>query len=168
MGPTRFRQSRPLSVASARRLNGDDASSDMQEDQLRQMLLRPSKFQSQGVAFALRAVYVALMSRTLTASSAILLFLLPAIAFAAPVQKRHIYHWHGYGFLPGYHQPPSNSVPIYGPKGAIGDGPDAPSYFYNGGWYYYGRPGFFRGHYNGGSFGPCWTWTPIGPMWNCG
>jgi hypothetical protein len=114
-------------------------------------------------------MYAALMSRTLSASSAILLLLLPAVAFAAPVQKRHIYHWHGYGFLPGYHQPPNNNVPIYGPKGAIGDGPDtAPSYWYNGGHYYFGRPGFFRGHYNGGSFGPCWTWTPIGPMWNCG
>jgi hypothetical protein len=22
--------------------------------------------------------------------------------------------------------------------------------------------------YNGGSFGPCWTRTPIGPIWNCG
>jgi hypothetical protein len=113
-------------------------------------------------------VYVALMSRTFTAFSVALLFLLPALALAAPVQKRHIYHWHGYGFLPGYHQPPNNNVPIYGPKGSIGDAPGAPSYFYNGGWYYYGRPGFFRGHYNGGSFGPCWTWTPIGPMWNCG
>jgi len=114
-------------------------------------------------------VCVALMSRTFSALTAILLVLLPAIAFAAPVQKRHIYHWHGYGFLPGYHQPPNNNVPIYGPKGTIGDTPDAaPSYWYNGGRYYFGRPGFFRGHYNGGSFGPCWTWTPIGPMWNCG
>jgi hypothetical protein len=114
------------------------------------------------------------MSRTFSASSAILFALLPAIAFAAPAHKRHIYHWHGYGFLPGYHQPPNNSVPVYGPKGAIGDTPygappdDAPSYWYNGNWYYFGRPGFFRGRYNGGSFGPCWTWTPIGPMWNCG
>jgi len=22
--------------------------------------------------------------------------------------------------------------------------------------------------WNGGGFGPCWTNTPIGPMWNCG
>ena len=29
-------------------------------------------------------------------------------------------------------------------------------------------PGFYRGRYNGGSFGPCWSWTPIGPAWNCG
>jgi hypothetical protein len=107
-------------------------------------------------------------------SGAIALTLLPAIAFAAPHHKRRIYHWHGYGFLPGYHQPPNNSVPIFGPKGAIGDTvpgappDDAPSYWYGGSWYYFGRPGIFRGRYNGGSFGPCWTWTPIGPMWNCG
>jgi hypothetical protein len=114
------------------------------------------------------------MSRAFSASSAILLALLPAMAFAAPHHKRQIHRWHGYGFLPGYHQPPNNNVPIYGPKGAIGDVPygappyDAPSYWYNGNWYYFGRPGFFRGRYNGGSFGPCWTQTPIGPMWNCG
>jgi hypothetical protein len=29
-------------------------------------------------------------------------------------------------------------------------------------------PRFFRGRWNGGSFGPCWTSTPIGYMWNCG
>jgi hypothetical protein len=108
------------------------------------------------------------MSRTVPASTAILLSLLPAIALAAPADKRH-YHWHGYGFLPGYHQPPANNVPVYGPKGATGGTPAyVPSYWYDGGHYYFGRPGFFRGQYNGGSFGPCWTWTPIGPMWNCG
>jgi hypothetical protein len=36
------------------------------------------------------------------------------------------------------------------------------------GKYYYGAPGFVRGQYNGGSMGPCWTQTPIGPIWNCG
>ena len=102
-------------------------------------------------------------------SSVMLLSLLPAIAFAAPVHMRHIYHWHGYGFLPGYHQPPDNSVPVYGSKRSIRGIPSyAPRYWYNGGRYYYGDPGFYRGRYNGGSFGPCWTWTPIGPMWNCG
>jgi hypothetical protein len=34
--------------------------------------------------------------------------------------------------------------------------------------HYFGRPGFYGGRYNGGSFGPCWTQTPIGPVWNCG
>ena len=42
----------------------------------------------------------------------------PAVAFAASVHgKRYVVHrWHGYGFLPGYHQPPNNSVPIYRSK----------------------------------------------------
>ena len=44
-----------------------------------------------------------------------------------------------------------------------------PSYYgYDGDWHYFGRPGFYGGRYNGGSFGPCWTRTPIGPTWNCG
>jgi hypothetical protein len=95
--------------------------------------------------------------------------LLPAVASAASTQgKRHIYHWHGYGFLPGYHQPPNNSVPVYGSRG-IHDTPDfAPSYWYGGGRYYFGEPGFAHGRWNGGSYGPCWTYTPIGRMWNCG
>jgi hypothetical protein len=109
------------------------------------------------------------MTRTLSLSSAMLLSLLPAIAFAAPVHMRHIYHWHGYGFLPGYHQPPDNSIPVYGSmRSGRGTPAYVPHYWYNGGRYYFGNPGFYRGRYNGGSFGPCWTWTPIGPMWNCG
>ena len=82
----------------------------------------------------------------------------------APAQKRHAAHWHGYGFLPGYHQPPNNAVPIYGRKGAVTGEPDySPQYYgYDGEWHYFGRPGFYRGRYNGGSFGPCWNWTPIG------
>jgi hypothetical protein len=32
----------------------------------------------------------------------------------------------------------------------------------------YGGPGFYRGRWNGGGFGPCWIATPIGPHWNCG
>jgi hypothetical protein len=84
---------------------------------------------------------------------------LPVSALATDAHgKRHIYHWHGYGFLPGYHQPPNPSEVHY----------DAPSYYYGGGRYYFGQPGFFHGRWNGGSYGPCWTHTPIGLMWNCG
>ena len=107
------------------------------------------------------------MSRIVPLSIVILLSLLPAVTSGAPPHKRI---WHGYGFLPGYHQPPNNAVPVYGPKGAVTGEPDySPQYFgYDGEWHYFGRPGFYRGRYNGGSFGPCWTQTPIGPMWNCG
>jgi hypothetical protein len=110
------------------------------------------------------------MSRLLSVSSIIILLsLLPAMAFAVPVNARHSSRWHGYGFLPGYHQPPNNTVPVLGPRGASRGTPDySARYWYNGEWRYFGRPGFARGRYNGGSFGPCWTWTPIGRMWNCG
>ena len=33
---------------------------------------------------------------------------------------------------------------------------------------WYGWPGFYRGRWNGGGFGPCYTKTPIGPIGNCG
>ena len=35
---------------------------------------------------------------------------------------------------------------------------------------YYGPdwPGFYNNRWNGGGFGPCYTQTPIGPIWNCG
>jgi len=122
------------------------------------------------------------MPRKSFLSLAILLSLAPVIAAAAPRDgRRHVYHWHGYGFLPGYHQPPDNGVPIYSrtssghgaPYGAPYGASDGtaiytPRYWYGGNWYYFGNPGFFHGRYNGGSFGPCWTWTPIGSMWNCG
>src|ERR1700722_19269865 len=90
---------------------------------------------------------------------------LPAIAFAAPIHGRPpvVHRWHGYGFLPGYHQPPNLSVPDYARKQA----PDyTPSYWYGGSRYYFGEPGYLHGRWNGGSFGPCWTSTPIGLMWN--
>jgi hypothetical protein len=89
---------------------------------------------------------------------------------ASPHGKRHVvHHWHGYGFLPGYHQPPNNSVPMYRSKESIGGMPDfTPSFWYGGGRYFLGEPHFFHGRWNGGSFGPCWTYTPIGLMWNCG
>ena len=99
---------------------------------------------------------------------------LPAFAH----DKRHVIHpWHGYGFLPGYHQPPNNSIPMYRLKESSRHTPDfapsywnggTPSYWYGDGRYYFGEPHFFHGRWNGGSFGPCWTYTPIGLMWNCG
>jgi hypothetical protein len=111
------------------------------------------------------------MSRIISVSSAVVLLLLPVVALAAPAHKRHVARsarFHGYGFLPGYHQPPNPTVPVYGPVRSS-RGRYVPRYYwYDGEWRYFGRPGFYRGQYNGGSFGPCWTITPIGRIWTCG
>src|SRR5579883_830347 len=116
------------------------------------------------------------------------LLLIPAVAFAAPAKKKRKpvdRHWHGYGFLPGYlpadiasgavkirrlRRPPhgyARPYNYYGPyREYVGWGP----YWFNTGrtaWSI-GGPGFYRNQYNGGGFGPCYTSTPIGPIWNCG
>jgi hypothetical protein len=109
------------------------------------------------------------MWRISLVSSLVLLALLPAMALGASAHKRHSTRWHGYDFLPGYQQPPNNNIPVYGERGAIRGTPAyTPSYWYDGARYYFGSPGFYHGRYNGGSFGPCWTITPIGRVWNCG
>lgn len=118
------------------------------------------------------------MSRLMFPLIAIVLLLVPVAAPAAPAQ-RPAQRWQGYGFLPGYQQPPNNSLPAYKQKAAVLRQAQrnrrpwyidpVPAYYrYNGEWRYFGRPGFYGGRYNGGSFGPCWTRTPIGPVWNCG
>ena len=75
----------------------------------------------------------------------------------AQVKRKPVRHWHGYGFLPGYRTPEQIER--------------EDSYLYwrrHPGYVWYGGPGFYRGRWNGGGFGPCWTQTPIGPVWNCG
>jgi hypothetical protein len=71
--------------------------------------------------------------------------------------KRHVArHWHGYGFLPGY-RPPEQI-----------EWEDAVAAWRRGPAYWYGYPRFYHNQWNGGGFGPCWTQTPIGNVWNCG
>jgi hypothetical protein len=124
-------------------------------------------------------VYGELMSRLLCLSIAAVLSLLSVVAMADPVAKKPASRWHGYGFLPGYRQPLSNSQPLFAQKDAtrrLASRQRRPWYIdpvpryigYDGEWHYFGQPGFYRGQYNGGTFGPCWTRTPIGPAWNCG
>ena len=125
-------------------------------------------------------VYGVPMSRLVCLSIAVVLSLLSVVATAAPVHKRPAPRWHGYGFLPGYTQPLSNSQPLYAQKDAMRRqlasrerrpwyiDPVGRYYGYDGEWHYFGQPGFYRGQYNGGGLGPCWTRTPIGPVWNCG
>jgi len=119
------------------------------------------------------------MSRFLCLFVAVAVALASAAASAEPAKKRVAARWHGYGFLPGYQQPLNNSAPLYKQKDALrrlarqNRRPwyiDRTPYYYNwnGDPRYFGRPGFYGGRYNGGSFGPCWTRTPIGPVWNCG
>jgi hypothetical protein len=126
------------------------------------------------------SVYGPPMSRLICLSIALVLSLLCAAAQASPGHQRQAPRWHGYGFLPGYHQPLNNSVPLFRQKASDlrmarrARRPwyidPTPGYYRwsDGEHYYFGRPGFYRGRYNGGSMGPCWTQTPIGPIWNCG
>ena len=88
--------------------------------------------------------------------------------------------WTGYGFLPGYRQPPAlsewrdRSVKHRGAYWRAGQRYEQRYVRYSGyggygqlqyGW---GEPGTYRGRWNGGSFGPCYASTPIGMMWTCG
>ncbi len=104
---------------------------------------------------------------------------LPAAAFAATaageqVQRKRITvhpqrRWHGYGFLAGY-RPWVNNLDRYGRSVERRERPE-PRYL---NWrtgqiqYGWGYPGFYRGRWNGGGFGPCWKYTPIGMMPTCG
>jgi hypothetical protein len=91
------------------------------------------------------------MWRLVFLSIGIVLSLLPVIAPAAPDHKRPTPRWHGYGFLPGYHQPPNNSLPAYAQKASVSRmarhnrrpwyiDPIPRYYGYDGDWHYFGRP----------------------------
>ena len=107
--------------------------------------------------------------------------LLPATATAKPSGKQVprvvVYPKHPtqprkgpYGFLPGYRAPlPLGEWRDRAPRYGGGDFSRNRRFWSSGDWRYgWGGPGFYRGRWNGGSFGPCWTQTPIGPIWNCG
>ena len=61
-------------------------------------------------------VYGGPMSRLLCLAIAVVLPLLSVVATAAPIHKKPVQRWHGYGFLPGYEQPVNNSQPLYAQK----------------------------------------------------
>ncbi len=72
-------------------------------------------------------------------------------------KRRVARHWRGYGFLPGYVPPEITARERE--------------------WHYWQSqpqflrpvwPRFYRGRWNGGGFGPCYVYTPIGYMWTCG
>ena len=73
------------------------------------------------------------------------------------VRTKPVPRWHGYGFLPGYRPP--EVIERQRREAYWASGP----HFYGPAW-----PGFFRNRWNGGGFGPCYTYTPIGYIWNCG
>ena len=104
--------------------------------------------------------------------------LLSPAAFAAPSDGKQVkrtkltvhpnQRWRGYGFLPGYRPSlaETQGIPIMGRQPRRRE---MRYWDFNGNVRYgWGHPGFYRGRYNGGSFGPCWTYTPIGMMPNCG
>ncbi len=64
----------------------------------------------------------------------------------------------GHGFLPGYVPPDIAQRPKFGSHPWVRDST----------YPWYGYPGFYRGRWNNGGFGPCYTKTPIGTVWNCG
>jgi len=119
--------------------------------------------------------------RTLIVTTVAALVLLPATVVAKPgdgKRTRIVVHpkypskarTGPYGFLPGYRQPPYIAEwRDRSPRHGGGDFSRDPRYWSGGeiryGW---GYPQYYRGRWNGGSFGPCWSQTPIGPLWNCG
>jgi hypothetical protein len=81
------------------------------------------------------------------------LLLSATATFAAPVHGKGHAARHGYGFLPGYRSPERvESEQAHNPQRV----------------YWCGGPGFYHGRWNGSGFGPCWTQTPIGNVWDCG
>ena len=82
----------------------------------------------------------------------------PASHKHATHRKRPHHYRSPYGFLPGY-EPPE----VAEARREREYRENHPYTFYGPAW-----PRFYHGRWNGGGFGPCYTQTPIGPMWNWG
>lgn len=105
----------------------------------------------------MRSCIVALLVALMTALVAAPAFAKSGKRTVVVVTKK--YHGsRGYGFLPGYEPPHATRRESYGKNPWVHDST----------YPWYGWPGFYRGRWNGGGFGPCYTKTPIGPIWNCG
>lgn len=116
------------------------------------------------------------MRLAFAALSAVLLVVPPALAAAQDAQttvKKSVKTSvakrvpKGVGFLPGYRTP----VEIERDRHKEIQR-ERRAYYRAGGpriaYWRYAQPQFYRGRWNGGDFGPCWTVTPIGYQWNCG
>lgn len=111
--------------------------------------------------------------------AALMLVATPAFAASAPdaapqtvvkkPAKKHVAKHipRGVGFLPGYRTPAQIERDRY-----MEIQRERRAYYRAGGpriaYWRYPQPQFYRGRWNGGDFGPCWTHTPIGYQWNCG
>jgi len=92
--------------------------------------------------------------RQLPAVVAALALVFVTASEAAPVRgQRAKPIWHGYGFLPGYRSPERIEWDNARARGRQ---------------WWYGPPRWYHGQWNHGGFGPCYTETPIGEIWNCG
>lgn len=87
----------------------------------------------------------------------------------AKAKKKHVAKRvpKGVGFLPGYRTPEQIERDRHKEIQR-----ERRAYYRAGGpriaYWRYPQPQFYRGRWNGGDFGPCWTHTPIGYQWNCG
>ena len=117
------------------------------------------------------------MSRLLSLTALLLAFAVaaPTLAEAAnppkkkPGVTRHVKRW---TTPPGYRTPEQierEEFKEWRRDRAIArrhNTPQAYFYYYNPNPYYYS--GRFASNRFGARSGPCWTQTPIGPVWNCG
>jgi hypothetical protein len=115
---------------------------------------------------------IRILSLALALAVALPAFGTPALADTPPKKKpavtRHVKRW---TTPPGVRSPEQIEREQYGAwrrdrSIAWRHGRPRAYYFYYSSPYYYS--GRFAEHRFGSRIGPCWTQTPIGPVWNCG